>query len=498
MNDVDVAADDTERIRSALTANLVPALPRWLETRRWFADKGRGIRNVAIADVLIEAVRDDWLALATAQVEFRSGDAAQYLLPVAWTEQPGAAEPIVAAAIGSASGAFVEATDTTWFGSWLIARMTGKTSRAPERWVFAAHPGSAAAFAAVANVPATLMRAEQSNTSLRYGDALMVKLFRRLQPGPNPDEEMLRALAGVGFARVPPYAGAAWHVSDGEAYPMALAQVFVPNLGDGWTWMQQRLRKLGEGSELPTLDRGSPEWSLGRRTGELHVALSRVDQPGFAPEPVSDVAADVRRVQGAVADVVSLLQANEAGLPAWLRGSLPSIVAGLRKMSSRVEGFRAETATRRIRVHGDFHLGQTLRTPDGDWMLIDFEGEPARPVAERRQKSSALKDVAGMLRSFAYARGVADRAAGSGRSGDGRRLAAWELLARQAFLAGYRDAIRASPVPLVPMDDDAFMEALAAWELDKALYEIAYEVRNRPDWVELPVRSLLPYLDRTS
>ena len=132
-------------------------------------------------------------------------------------------------------------------------------------------------------------------------------------------------------------------------------------------------------------------------------------------------------------------------------------------------------------------------------MLIDFEGEPARPVAERRQKSSALKDVAGMLRSFAYARGVAARAAAaSGRPGDARRLAAWELLARQAFLAGYRDAIRASPVPLVPMDDDAFMEALAAWELDKALYEIAYEVRNRPDWVELPVLSLLPHLARTT
>jgi maltose alpha-D-glucosyltransferase/alpha-amylase len=156
------------------------------------------------------------------------------------------------------------------------------------------------------------------------------------------------------------------------------------------------------------------------------------------------------------------------------------------------EGFRGEAGTWRIRVHGDFHLGQTLRTPEGDWAIIDFEGEPARPIAERRRKTSALKDVAGMLRSFSYARGEAERAASARDvSGALRRLGDWETGARRAFLEGYREALAGSAQPLAPGDDAAFTRALAAWELDKTLYEIAYEARNRPDWLALPLGGLV-------
>ncbi|MGH8574332.1 MAG: hypothetical protein ACREX8_17410, partial [Gammaproteobacteria bacterium] len=182
-------------------------------------------------------------------------------------------------------------------------------------------------------------------------------------------------------------------------------------------------------------------------------------------------------------------------LPQSLRANVPAMIAGLRKIAGRAEGFHDEATTQRIRVHGDLHLGQTLRTPDSDWKIIDFEGEPARPVEERRQKTSALKDVAGMLRSFAYARGAAERAIEvEANRGDQERLFAWETAARRVFLEGYRSAIRAAPVSLAPAAEDAFRRALAAWELDKALYEIAYEVRNRPDWIALPLRSLLPDL----
>jgi maltose alpha-D-glucosyltransferase/alpha-amylase len=135
-----------------------------------------------------------------------------------------------------------------------------------------------------------------------------------------------------------------------------------------------------------------------------------------------------------------------------------------------------------------------LRTPDEDWTIIDFEGEPARPLEERRQRASVLKDVAGMLRSFAYARGAAERAADASDRAVTDRLEAWEAGARRAFLEGYREALVATAMRFVPGDDDAFARALAAWELDKALYEVAYEARNRPDWLELPLRSLLPDL----
>jgi maltose alpha-D-glucosyltransferase / alpha-amylase len=167
----------------------------------------------------------------------------------------------------------------------------------------------------------------------------------------------------------------------------------------------------------------------------------------------------------------------------------------LRALDERANGYRDELNTRRIRVHGDYHLGQTLRTPDSDWVIIDFEGEPARSLEERRQRASVLKDVAGMLRSFAYARGAAERSAGGSTDRAARnRLEVWEIGARRAFLAGYRQALAATPLRLVPEEDAAFAQALAAWELDKALYEVAYEARNRPDWLELPLCSLLPGL----
>jgi maltose alpha-D-glucosyltransferase/alpha-amylase len=494
MNEAD-PPDERQRW-SAPLAELAAALPDWLETRRWFADKGRGIEVVDIEDALIEDVDRDTLVLAVAQMTFRGGEDARYLLPLAWTEHPGDAAHVAFAPVGGKAGAFIEAVDAPWFGRWLVEAMRGTGHREAADWLFAAHPAATEILASARTLPATVLRAEQSNTSLRYGDSLMVKLVRRLQPGPNPDEEMLRALAGIGFARVPPYVGGAtWHASDGETYPIALAQAFVPNLGDGWSWMLQRLRNLSPDVVGTVLGEGSPEWLLGRRTGELHMALAQIDEPGFAPEPTTatSIAAHNHRVQNAVAQSISLLGEEEPRLPASLGGSLPAIIEGLRSASVRSEGFAAEAGTQRIRVHGDYHLGQTLRTQDEDWVIIDFEGEPARPVAERRQKTSALKDVSGMLRSFAYARGVAERERSEDPGDPHReRIAAWETAARKAFLDGYRDAVSHAPVPLVPVDDAAFTPALAAWELDKALYEIAYEVRNRPDWVELPLRSLLP------
>jgi maltose alpha-D-glucosyltransferase/alpha-amylase len=487
-------------VQSLLREACVEALPDWLEKRRWFADKGRGISGIAIEDALVERVGLDWLALAVARVAFSDGGAARYLLPLTLTESPEAADVITEAVSGALSGVIVDATEKRWFGVWLLDQFAGVTELARGAWIFAAHAGAGAEIAAARNSPPTVVRAEQSNTSLRFGDILIVKLFRRLQPGLNPDEEVLRALAGVRFERVPRYVGSICWRSPAEAtYAVALAQEFVANTGDGWTWILQRLAGVASGDFDPVSDQFAAERLLGERTGELHAALGAVPDPEFVPEMTDHAAIDeaAQRTLAAIEETILLLQERRRDLPDHLRKRLPDAIGGLRALAERADGYRDELTTLRIRVHGDYHLGQTLRTPDDDWVIIDFEGEPARSLAERRRRSSALKDVAGMLRSFAYARGVAERAAevSSAAAREVRgRLDAWESGARHAFLEGYRHALGSAANRFVPDDSEAFARALAAWELDKALYEVAYEARNRPDWLELPLRSLLPDL----
>jgi maltose alpha-D-glucosyltransferase/alpha-amylase len=486
-------------VQSLLGQACVGALPDWLEKRRWFADKGRGISGMAIEDALIERVGLDWLALIVARVAFSDGGHARYLLPLTLTESPGAADIITRAASGAVSGVIVDATEKRWFGGWLLDQFAGETEFARGAWLFVAHAGVGTKIAAARNSPTTSVRTEQSNSSLRFGDLLIVKLFRRLQPGVNPDEEVLRALADVRFERVPRYVGSiCWRPSDEATYAVALAQEFVANTGDGWTWMLQRLAGVASEEFDPGTDQFAAERLLGQRTGELHVALGAVQDPEFVPETTSPavIDEDARRTLSAIEETILLLQEQRRHLPRPLMSRLPDAIAGLRALAKRADGYRDELNTLRIRVHGDYHLGQTLRTLDEDWVIIDFEGEPARSLAERRQRASVLKDVAGMLRSFAYARGVAERAAeASPAAGEASgRLEVWESGARRAFLDGYRQALGAAAIPFVPNDDEAFARALAAWELDKALYEVAYEARNRPDWLELPLRSLLPDL----
>jgi maltose alpha-D-glucosyltransferase/alpha-amylase len=483
----DDARHDAE-IRAQVAAILATDGPRWLETQRWFADKGRSITRMQLDDLLVQRVTPDYLMLAVANVEFADGTSARYLLPLAIAANIASDAAIAATPFVSESHSLTDGAGSPQLGNWLLDLMAGRDTPGSDAWHFADEQDARDLMDRARAVPGAPMGAEQSNSSFRFDEALIVKLFRRLQPGPNPDEEMLRALREANFPRVPSFAGSAsWRSADGDIIPIALAQTFVPNQGDGWTWMLRRIKSLPHSPSHETFD---AERLLGRRTAELHLTLCDVEHPDFVPEIASApaIATDVHRVQQTVEMTIGLLNERASVLPGPIQSRLPTMISGLRESTGRAEGFRAETGLPRIRVHGDFHLGQTLRTRDDDWMLIDFEGEPARPVGERRQRASALKDVAGMLRSFAYARGTAERELPVPDALEhSERIAAWERGARRAFLAGYRRAILAAEAPLVPLEDEAFSRALAAWELDKALYEIAYEARNRPHWLEIPL-----------
>ncbi len=243
------------------------ALPAWMESRRWFADKGRGIGIIEIEDAIVERADSHWLALAVAQVEFKDGNTARYLLPLTLTRSPTRQDAVIAVAPGSEGSALIDATETSWFGEWILSRLAEQGSESGA-WSYVSHRAAETDIARARSHQASVMRAEQSNTSIRFGDVLIMKLFRRLQPGPNPDEEVLRSLLDAGFVRVPRYIGSvSWRSSGGETFAVAVLQEFVPNAGDGWTWMLDRLHRIAAGGNHSTESMTLPQssYSVGER-----------------------------------------------------------------------------------------------------------------------------------------------------------------------------------------------------------------------------------------
>jgi len=346
-------------------------------------------------------------------------------------------------------------------------------------------PTSAFPSALAGDVVVRRAASEQSNASVTFGDALILKQFRRLQDGVNPDAEITRFLTEhTDFRATPRLAGQLDYEHDGRVSTLAVVQEFVGDGRDGWQWMLETLRALrGRVAERGDLDAGALRevasdslgalGRLGQRTAELHLALNApTSDPQFIAEPVTlaDVADWVEAVRDQVAEARQT--AADHGLE-----------ADARALSLALGGLLGRVKTRH---HGDFHLGQTLYRPGvGDWAIIDFEGEPLRPLLERRRKHSPVRDVAGMLRSLGYA---ATSVRDDGATSDGW-AAAWEAEARAAFLEGYRAV--AADAPFVPVGAEAFARAVAAFELEKAAYEIVYEANNRPDWISIPLRGFV-------
>jgi maltose alpha-D-glucosyltransferase/alpha-amylase len=315
--------------------------------------------------------------------------------------------------------------------------------------------------------PISLLRGEQSNTSIRFGDSLILKLFRRLEYGPNPDVEVgLFLTEHTTFRGTPPVAGTLEYVSpDRGSASVALLQGFEPNRGDAWTTTLARVREVVDGN-TSIIASVSALGQLGETTAHLHLALAS-GSGDFGPEPIT--ARDIETWRTAIHQEV------RAAAEALHQRGLPVDVDALLQ---RADGIDALAGSLKARHHGDYHLGQVLERPDGSFVIIDFEGEPAKPLVLRREKRSPLRDVAGMLRSFDYARHAAGREA--------PRAEEWYRAARAAFLGGYTASIAAYPGLVPPM-----LEApLAALELEKAAYEALYELNNRPDWIAIPLAAL--------
>lgn len=396
----------------------------------------------------------------------------------------------------------------------LIAAMSRPSDLPLDSGVLRFRPSAAYAELLGQTPPRTLRRpgAEGTNSTLAIGDKLFLKLYRRIQPGLSPELEMGRYLTEVSpFPNISPLAGSVeYQGSDEEPSTLVLLQGYVPNQGDGWNYsVDYLIRHFADCLARPDditadvhVDYQRLMHTLGRRTGELHVALARPgSDPAFAPEPMQpgDLESWGNRVREEVHASLDLLAGRRHALPGEVTPAVNRLLEARDAILRQIPELtgRAVDALK-IRHHGDYHLGQVLLT-ENDFVIIDFEGEPIRPIVERRRKHSPLRDVAGMLRSFSYAGAVALAEGTAERPLDRERLLPhlrhWQRVSTDAFVGGYREA--AADCRASPADAGDFSRLTRLFMIEKALYELRYELDHRLDWVAIPIDGLLSLLEES-
>jgi trehalose synthase-fused probable maltokinase len=498
------------------------ALRAFLLRQRWFGGKARDISSVRFRDWARIDTDAHPLYLTLVTVAYQDGPAEQYLIPLTVmrrvdTETIDGFRDAVLAPMPHRQDDLI--CDAVWSDDamrslmrvvWNSAELPSKSGRIIASGYRAADHGSAEPQAEVERLPAV-----HSNSALTLGGRYLLKLFRRVEPGINPDVEIGRFLARTN-ARVntPELVGSIEYREKGSTTPatLALMQTLVPSRANAWEGTLKQLESFLERARQehppPTATRvrelvgGSAKAIsvLGQRTAELHVALSAVpEEPDFAPEPASDAELTVlaRQERQQAASVLDLLERRHDTLDEDARSLARWVLDRRTVLFERIDqlwsGIRPFV---KIRVHGDYHLGQVLCVGD-DFVIIDFEGEPARPLAERRAKQSPLRDIAGMLRSLSYAAHIGLRTAAAGDDSIRSQLAAWargwEAWTSASFLEGYLDAAAAGA--FMPAESEQFRRALELFMLDKALYELQYEMNNRPLWAAAPLSGVMQILE---
>ncbi|RPH61342.1 MAG: hypothetical protein EHM83_13135 [Burkholderiales bacterium] len=495
-------------------------LPRYVEQQRWFAGKGAALGRVALRDwtVLAESDRSWLIAIVEARSgrapDAQSADSATYFLPLAllWgdTEDPQvrALGPAVLAKVRQQGevGVLADALADESFCRMLVKAIGKRQRMALAEGAITFEP--AASFREIVGDDIDALdvhrgAGQSTNATAVLGERAFIKAYRQLQKGVNPEFEVGRFLTDVArFAHCVPVAGSVQYVGpDGVPITLAMVQKFVPHQGDGWDWAVDYLSRFLEEhrveADLP--ERGHGAFLdlievLGLRVGQLHRAFaSRTGDPAFDPEPVDAARLQSwrERVREETQASLALLEQQLDRLPEDARAQAatvlerrPQLLALADRPAASLEGLLC------ARHHGDLHLGQVLLA-NNDFLIIDFEGEPSRPIEERRARHTPLRDVAGMLRSFDYARWTA-----LGRAcqepGDARRFeplaALWLAGTRDAFLSGYTRAT--ADAGLFP-SLEAARPLLTLLELEKAMYELRYELRNRPGWVGIPLKGIL-------
>jgi len=508
--------------RATLTERI---LPEYLSHQRWFAGKGRVLASV---DIVEHAQLPDplggWL-LCLVEATFADGVRQRYFLPLAVAWESVADDPqaqllpsILCRVRKNARVGFLydAMADGDMVRRLVVAMTEGRElAAAAGRFAFAA----TTAFPADLSIEVLDVRRlgrEQSNTSVIIGDEMVLKVYRQVQAGRHPEVEIGRFLTETaGYAHSPRLLGTAeYGVAGGEATALAVLQRFVRNLGDGWTFTLDHIgRRLQDAQILHPGTAGEGEHDphalylliagrLGERTAELHRAFALdAGDPAFSPEPTraTDLAAWSRQAIGQAREALAALRRVRARVDGALRRDIDGVLARRADILERLKDLAPpRLAAARTRLHGDFHLGQVVVVQD-DVQILDFEGEPARPLAQRRAKGSPLKDVAGMLRSFNYAAWAAllDHAAGQPDLLEKLRPEAleWERRTRETFLGHYEAAI--DGCASYPDDEEGRRRLLRLFLFEKVFYEIGYEAANRPDWLRIPLAGLARLLDET-
>jgi trehalose synthase-fused probable maltokinase len=524
-----------------LQKSLPPQLPDFLAAQRWFGGKARRIRATEVLDVIPFSASQLESFMVLARVEYETGVREAYLLPLlAWSTDRAPTEDGAHRMKVTVRGVDLILTDALRNEDFLLALhaaiealgvfrgLSGELRAKQAKTYRDICPASAGV------LKPKPMKVEQSNSSIIYGDRLVLKIFRHVEPGVNPDLEIGRFLSeSVHFPHIPTVAGwLEYSAGGGQQATLGILQEFVPNQGDAWRstlnslaeFWQQAAGRLAEVSSLNPpgifplkrsvlpmpdimgklcgkyLDAAA---LLAQRTAQLHLALaSESTTPVFAPELFTPEfqATLAKSLREKTQNAFALLRSHVAEMTGDTRVEAERILeAESELLKTFATAFSQPFAAMRTRIHGDYHLGQVLYT-GSDFVIIDFEGEPARPIAERSVKLSPLQDVAGMLRSFHYAAFASVFATGAGanaHSEDTRqRLKAaqvWYLCVAAHFTNAYLD--EAGGASFIPANEEQLATLLRLHLLEKAVYELNYELNNRPDWVRIPLAGISSLLD---